>query len=75
MFYLVWLPSRGEPTHVHKTLEEAKTEALRLATKHQTEAFVLTSLGCYGPVTPKIEWREATNERTSRTNPTTEPIA
>ena len=46
LFWLVWNPTGGVPTHRHPTFESAKAEAERLARLNpNTEFFVRTSVG------------------------------
>jgi hypothetical protein len=40
-FYIIFSPQGGSPTKQHATLEDAETEAKRLASKHQGREFVI----------------------------------
>jgi hypothetical protein len=45
-FYSIWNPIGGSPLVKHKTIDEAKAEAKRLATKHPgKEFYVLCTVG------------------------------
>lgn len=64
-FWMVWggvMPAR--PTYKHDSLQNAKTEAARLAQLHRGEVFVvLQSVGeCSMPPAPAPEWIEHEDE-------------
>lgn len=64
MFWLVWNPEKGYPTHMHETETVAREEAERLARKHpgfsfHLMAFVASVKTCTPPPPPTVpvEWR------------------
>jgi len=58
-FWLVWCPDRGEPSIKHLTREEAKFEAVRIATR---EAKAVHVLECVGSAYPReAQWESCSN--------------
>jgi hypothetical protein len=54
-------PFHNIPKHRHATVEEAKKEAIRLATKTGARVYVLQAVGCCDPLPPDqrpIQWVE-----------------
>lgn len=59
-FYMVLSTGpRAHPATVrHATLEEARAEAERVASKEGAQVFVLASVGVASPTTPPVEWTD-----------------
>lgn len=47
IFYLVWCPEKGSPTHQHGTYEDALNEAQRLARNNPGSKFYVLRAGEY----------------------------
>ena len=55
-FWIVWVPSHGLPKVQHETLEVAKTEASRIASKEKQSAYVFELVGVVTPLDPPTVW-------------------
>jgi hypothetical protein len=55
--YYVWRKQGGTFSTPHTSLESAKTEATRLAIKHNDEVFILATIGSVAPVTPQVAFK------------------
>ena len=62
-FWMVWCPSRGEPSHTHATEERAIEESLRIAAKEKRTVYVLACIGEAAPLEPPVEWRKYEDAR------------
>lgn len=57
-FWMVWSPQGGTPGKKHATLDDARTEANRLATSNPTrEFFLLEAKESYRTSLPPVETR------------------
>jgi hypothetical protein len=46
-FWMLWVPTRGEPKVKHETRQIAEEEAKRLANKNGEPVYLLECVGCY----------------------------